>query len=656
MSERRNLFFGTLEDFENVDLEKPLSESHRPTCDFYHNVYHKAALIAEECKDSPSTHVYAFLAILTNFVPKFDTPADPYGPMFVFHDKRGCIPSDLSESDIAALQKVAPKTKDPALRARLHDVLWVLKKDHNACAEAAKQYFEAGDRLNTNKDWVYAESCYKRGMQLAALLGRSKDLYRDLSDRLVVAVRKSLRGQDARPVRFMNLLLEFKCGDPNEFASAAERSAKKWEQQKDYFKARMRWEVAIDLYRWAKNGDKEKECRLAYAETYVSEAKQKGSGPDGSGLAGTHFLQLGIEAFRQAGGDGKRIKELKRKLTEYQEASLNEMQTFSADVDLSEPAKSAARCVEGKSLEDALFIFASMRPLEHPEKAKQEVVEQAKKTPLAFLFGANLVDERGRTRANRDGLILDSIEKNQGALEQHAFSSVQFNWNCRALAFIEPARQTILTEHHPTHADLLYIVRDNPLIPIGHEQAFLRGIHAGFHGDFCVASYLLIPQIENSLRHILESAGVDITNLYSDGTQTVKMLGTLFDFPELQQMLGADMCFELRGHLIEKSGYDFRNRLCHGFLADSDFYRAPAVSIWWLVLRLCLAPLYYYKLQQTGMLRGAKPEKRVPNKKKSKTRAKIESKAKTINKTNRIKPNSITESMTKSKNKKKGNP
>jgi hypothetical protein len=52
------------------------------------------------------------------------------------------------------------------------------------------------------------------------------------------------------------------------------------------------------------------------------------------------------------------------------------------------------------------------------------------------------------------------------------------------------------------------------------------------------------------------------------------------------------MCFELRGCLIEKTGYDFRNRVAHGFVSEGECYSNAGVMVWWLVLRLCLMPLF----------------------------------------------------------------
>lgn len=622
MVEKVNLFGGNPTIFEKVPLEEPLSEACRPCCEYYGLVYSNASRRALDNNDNDAAITYRFLSILMYFAPSFDTPEEPYQARFVLCDKRGYVPADLSNQDIVALEKLAPLTKDSSLRSRLYDLLWVLKKDHKACAEAAAQYIEAADRLNNKEDWMSAECYYKRGLQLAGFLGRTKPLYINITKRFVEAVRIASNDPNARAVKFIRLLIEFKCGDPNEFVQCVEEIAIQWEKKQQFYKARIHWEVAIDLYRWAKNMNDERRCRLAAAETYISEAHQRGVESKGTAA---HFLQMGIEALRQTGEEPERIRQLKAELAEYQEASLDELQSFSTEIDISEFVKTAERHVAGKNLSDALFSFALGHRIMHPDEMKDEVKEQAGRTPLQFLMSINYIDEHGRTYATHNGLSLDDDETQANALEHHAFNRAQFHWRFRAVGYIEPARRQIFNDHHPTYNDLLFIVRNNPFIQRDHENIFLRGIHAGFHGDFLLASNLLVPQIENSLRYILEAAGIDITNLYSDGTQPVKTLGALFSIPDLEKILGADMCFELRGHLIEKSGYDFRNRLCHGFVTDNEFYNSVApVSIWWLVLRLCMIPLYYKK----------SADERTMVKRKRKTKSKASNPIKVKSKTN----------------------
>jgi len=88
---------------------------------------------------------------------------------------------------------------------------------------------------------------------------------------------------------------------------------------------------------------------------------------------------------------------------------------------------------------------------------------------------------------------------------------------------------------------------------------------------------------------VLEENGVDISNFKEDFTQPVKILGGLFDVPEMKEIFGESCWFELRGLLIEKTGPELRNRVAHGFVSSSECYGPAAVNVWWIVLRLCLA-------------------------------------------------------------------
>jgi hypothetical protein len=106
-----------------------------------------------------------------------------------------------------------------------------------------------------------------------------------------------------------------------------------------------------------------------------------------------------------------------------------------------------------------------------------------------------------------------------------------------------------------------------------------------------LAAHLLTPQVENSIRYVLEQNGVDISNLESDLTQPVKTLGPLLGLPETTAIFGADCVFEFRGLLIEKLGYSFRHRIAHGFVSEAECYGPECSNIWWLVLRLCFTPL-----------------------------------------------------------------
>ena len=91
----------------------------------------------------------------------------------------------------------------------------------------------------------------------------------------------------------------------------------------------------------------------------------------------------------------------------------------------------------------------------------------------------------------------------------------------------------------------------------------MRGLYAGIQGDMLAAVHFLIPQIEDSVRYILQQVGVITSSLDDDGTQEEYNLNkTLreqkFADP-LAETLGDDFVFDLRGLLIEPFGANLRN-------------------------------------------------------------------------------------------------
>jgi hypothetical protein len=266
---------------------------------------------------------------------------------------------------------------------------------------------------------------------------------------------------------------------------------------------------------------------------------------------------------------------------------------ISTQIDVKESIDKSREHVSGCDLPLALFKLAFGWEIVNPKNIRDEVVESAKNDPLLHLFNGAIIDQQGRPIARKQGLLSLTGPAYETALEAEAFShAARYYWGLRSVSFINPAREQIYNEHKPSGTDLLFFVENNPFIPLGHEGIFLQGLQAGFYGDFLTATHLLTPQIENSLRYVLESNGVDVSNLIAGGTQPVKVLGAIFDLQKSKDLFGESLCFELRGCLIEKTGYDLRNRVAHGFIDDNECYSAAAINMWWLVLRMCMIPFY----------------------------------------------------------------
>ena len=138
------------------------------------------------------------------------------------------------------------------------------------------------------------------------------------------------------------------------------------------------------------------------------------------------------------------------------------------------------------------------------------------------------------------------------------------------------------------------MVSNNPFVPPGRENLFIKGLYAGLIGDFITSTHILIPQIENSVRYLLSNrgaitSGIDTKN---NGIQKEDNLNaTLFPskYPQIASIFDEDTLFDLQGLLIEKSGSNLRNRMAHGLINDNEFSSPIFSYLWWVTLRLCFS-------------------------------------------------------------------
>jgi hypothetical protein len=168
------------------------------------------------------------------------------------------------------------------------------------------------------------------------------------------------------------------------------------------------------------------------------------------------------------------------------------------------------------------------------------------------------------------------------------FSAAAMKHDSLAFGVIEPARQQICVDHHVRLDDFAPIVTDNPFVPPRHVHIYARGLFAGLTGDWIAAGHILAPQIENSIRYVLMQAGAIAKSLSPQGIQADILLDSLLRKPELTQILGVDIVFDLRGLLVEKSGSNLRHLLAHGLMDQWDLISMRVRYLWWLALRALL--------------------------------------------------------------------
>lgn len=147
---------------------------------------------------------------------------------------------------------------------------------------------------------------------------------------------------------------------------------------------------------------------------------------------------------------------------------------------------------------------------------------------------------------------------------------------------------------------LLPFVSNNPFVPEGRELIYAQGLHHGLKGGLLVAAHLLIPQIENSVRHVLAENGVLASTLSNSGIQEERNLNRTLYEPKLEELWGEDIVFDLQGLLVERFGSNLRNRMAHGLMELDSFSSYSILYVWWTTLYICFAHLAAPNSQGTG--------------------------------------------------------
>jgi len=576
------------EDFENSNWEAALSESERQECELYDLVLSRKAKEAEEAGDIMAQEVFTLMHMIASYSMQLDNRDEPFGPKMRWfaNNTRSAIPDDIPDIHLPILFEIVPDVKDPEMRARIADVLWIRGRDYRMAELAIDAYLESAQILENWDSWPSCADRIRRALQLAAQLGKNSPKYNAVISHIEGVLAK-YDGEDPTylSARLMTLLLEQRMGDATKYIPLAEKAAKKAESEQDLHRAREYWQMKAGWYNLAGDENGSKNARILAAETYVTEAELR---KKRSYLAASQIMRQAIEAYRRIGGEPQRVLDLQRQLLEYERQSLGEMQHFSADFDHTSLAEMAREHVKGRKYPEVLFVLSLMGVPSKKSEVRKRTVELVSEAPLQFLIGAKKLGQDGKVIAQRPSVLTNERE----ALEAAMFETLIFNQNFHVLTTIEPARLQIDLEHSIGVRDLLQIVSDNPFVPPGREWIFARGLHAGLRGDFLISTGILIPQLEDSVRYVLFRSGVITSGLDKKFIQEDYDLNRTLRMPEFAQIFGEDLQFDLQGLLIERFGSNLRNRVAHGLMHIREYYDSPCAYLWWITLRLCCIACY----------------------------------------------------------------
>ena len=622
MSDVKQSRFGVnAADLRRYDWQVRLKQAKRGECNSFCECFDTGAKECVVAKDDLGIRVFSFLNVVASFYPNYDKKGNPYGSMWSgFNGKRSLNAEDLCEDDLAALGGIVEEIEDPEFRARVADVLWVTKKDFKAARIAIQAFLQAAERLKTDDIWPPYVERLERAAQISAFRGfetERKTAVAALETAIVEYEDNAKSGFLCH--HLMSALLGLKEGDAPHYAALSARLARRFADAVDWHVAEAYWLLAEQWHRRTKKETEAQECLLAAAECNVSRG-EAGLATQGAMFA-SHWFGRGVEALRRAKAAPERIKTVHRRFLELQKQSLSELTTINPSA-FSTPEyieaerlmqeRSAAH-VRGHDFQSALARFANVTQPTDVEKLKQQYQEATKETVFDKIAGASSIDHDGKVADTVLAVGSGSPEDEAEALRKRLCQQARtLNWPIHVVWNIEPARCAMIDEHVIRLQDLIFFVTNNPFIPPGHEGIYLRGIQAGFFGDWLTALHLLIPQVEASIRYVLNQYGIITSTLDSDGTQQERDLNQLLWLPDVERIFGTNILFDLRGLLIERFGHNFRNESAHGLLPEGGFYQESAVYLWWLIVHLCWKGFHLGQLINANAAKESESKDRRP--------------------------------------------
>jgi hypothetical protein len=591
----------TLDDFKHSKWREIIAGCDKELCQSFATAFFNAAKQAKEEGNNSLYQVYLLLHAVCGLWLRPDDKSTPFAPIWQGTDgSRSVDICDFFESHIEKLKEIFSEIDEPELSSRVGDVIWTCQHRGNiSFAESTiDAYLRAGENLLSPDDYFYGVEHFTRAIHLAASLGRDSRKFSEVVSKIEELISRHSPTFQPFIGEFLELFFTYRQGIFKENASIAECYAINYQKNGEWYLARNYWNAAARWHHIEENNDAERVCLINEAECYVSESESSlnQSGRMHNSIA-AHHLQCAIEAFRRIPGTEARREELHKKMLELQAMSQNELGKISQEVDLTPHVEKALSAIKDKPFQEAIFSLCLIGSSPNVKFLRETIDKAAIEAPFHSLISMNIVNEKGRVTGRRNSMLSGTPEEIEAAkqAEMHQWAH-QENGAQATVANI--ARLQLLQEHTPGLRDFLEFTSNNPFVPPGREMIFAKGFLLGFQGDFLESLSLLIPQIENSIRYLLNRQDVVTSSLSSDGIQEEFDLNKLLEMPETVQLFGEDIIFDLKGTFTSRFGANYRNLFAHGLLDFQEFYSYTAVYIWWLILRICCLPLINAKHQE----------------------------------------------------------
>jgi|CXWL01.1.fsa_nt_gi hypothetical protein len=593
----------TIEDFKKSDWDKITKEVDGSLYYRYCNAYSKAANIAIKAGEISKGKVLWLLADATSMIFAAGSLNEPFRPQWIIDIKRSAIPGDFTTEDLVFFEAILPEISDFVLKARLSDILWLVKKPKNIQhALSAIDVYKLFP-LDAHSFLGDVEEAWERGIRLAKTLGEDVfDKVEEMRNTIYAAFQASNFDQKFYPAKLADLL-EVSLISKDKFKDIAnnlEGFSQKAKQIKDWSCARAYIERAIE---WHRRDGNHAECSrfiVEKAELFVTDAQQRKEG-----LAAGGLLESAIKAYREIPRKERdqfkvddRLQELHRMMSDAYKLSLDEMTTVrTPEIEITQYVEASRKYVAGRNFLEALLAFANVYSGPKVDDIEKSAKDHMQDSIMDLLCASIIMTSDGRVASKSSGIDLNDSDSSEtkSAVWLTMIRNYGFNVSLVVQAHILPALRVINREHRLSERMLDELCRNSHSIPSGRERIWAKGLFHGFENDFTVSTHLLTPQLEHLVRTVMKRNGFKTTTLDDRGIETECGLSKLLEDPNAAKVFDKNVLFEFKALLTDPAGSNLRNETAHGLLEFEQTRSFNAIYLWWLCLRIVINTIKWKK-------------------------------------------------------------
>jgi hypothetical protein len=249
---------------------------------------------------------------------------------------------------------------------------------------------------------------------------------------------------------------------------------------------------------------------------------------------------------------------LKKEIQDLGHPQFTEIET--EPIDIKKYVDETIKRISGKNFQESIVELCLLFPRIPRKEEVFLCVKEKMKSSISMMIPISIFDRDSRVVYE---YFLEEERREYFAIEY----ATKYRYGLCYYTTISPALDVINCDHNFSLNDISELVKDSPFIPKGYKNTFAKGIYYFLQGKIIEASHLLILQIEECLRNLLNQ--YETTNIVNeDGSEEFATnIASLLKKCVEQKIFSVDLAWILEIYLISKP-INLRAYIAHGRIGD----------------------------------------------------------------------------------------